>query len=378
MDFTRAEMQCLIFQTIQQVGSPSQDVERTSHAVLVDKHFGHAMLEQLEISLQRVSENWESWRASASFSLLARRTLSLSQSPEVRARALDYVVELRSVCFKWLGRLKNRAAASTDDKQRSELHSRATEIALLCTSTYDVEDVDFDIILRQDSAISVLIQSSIIIQENHDSVQSEHQALYESLLQSHRAMMYRVFESLSTFVLKDSTGLCDAITANWASFHPTAASDWCLLEQPHHHWLAINSNTLLVHFNLLTAELLVNGLPLARLSSEFMQHEIIVPRGIGLFIVLVVVSPSYLRETKEFSSSRDLSFHNSFMVASHQITCLHPRDHLLPSSKYRHYVRVNDSWDEEDEEDEEDEDVAERYKAMMKMQEPLPRIDLNH
>ncbi|PVI00621.1 hypothetical protein DM02DRAFT_628345 [Periconia macrospinosa] len=65
--------------TIQQVGSPSQDVERTSHAVLVDKHFGHAMLGQLEISLQRVSENWESWRASASFSLLARRAcLSIS------------------------------------------------------------------------------------------------------------------------------------------------------------------------------------------------------------------------------------------------------------------------------------------------------------
>ena len=277
MDFKKAETQCLIFQTTQQVGAPSQDVERTSHAVLADEHFGHALLKQLEISLQRVSENWESWRASSGFSLLARRTLSLTQSSKVRARALEYVAELRSVCFKWLRRLKARAAASTDDEQRSELYSRLTEIALLCTSTYDVENVDFEIILRQNSAVSIFFQSSIIIQENHHSVQSEHQALYESLLQCHRAMMYRAFESLTTVVLEDSTGLCDAITANWASFDPSTTDGWCLLEQPQHHWLAIQSNTRLVHFNLLTAELLVDGLPLTRLPSEFIQHELYRP-----------------------------------------------------------------------------------------------------
>jgi hypothetical protein len=88
------------------------------------------MLEQLEIALRRVSENWESWRATASFSLLARRMLSLTRSPEVCMRALNYLVELRLVCFKWLQRLKMRVASSTDDEQRNELSSRATEIAI--------------------------------------------------------------------------------------------------------------------------------------------------------------------------------------------------------------------------------------------------------
>ncbi|PVI03669.1 hypothetical protein DM02DRAFT_669703 [Periconia macrospinosa] len=37
------------------------------------------------------------------------------------------------------------------------------------------------------------------------------------------------------------------------------------------------------------------------------------------------------------------------------------------------YMRIDNDWDEEDEEA-----VAERYSAMMKMQEPLPRIDLNY
>jgi hypothetical protein len=107
-----------------------------------------------------------------------------------------------------------RAASSTDNEQRSELNSRATEIALLCASTFNVKTIDLDILLQQDSAISVLLQSSIVIQENYDSVQSEHQALYKSLLQSHRAIIYHAFEKLRKFILHDSTGLCDAVTAN--------------------------------------------------------------------------------------------------------------------------------------------------------------------
>jgi hypothetical protein len=277
MDFTKVETQCLILQIVQQVGLPSGDIERTSHALVVDESFGLAMLQQLEIALQRVSENWESWRASASFSLLARRIVSLTKSSGARTRALDYLAQLRMVCFKWLKRLKMRAASSTDDEQRSELHSRAAEIALLCASTYDVETIDLDIVLQQDSAISVLLQSSIVIQENCDSVQSEHQALYRSLLQSHRAMMYRMFGKLRTFILQDSTGLCDAVTANWAVFSSTTASGWHSLQRPQHHWLATTFGTLLVHFNLLTAELLVNGHPLARLPSKFMQHEMYRP-----------------------------------------------------------------------------------------------------
>lgn len=298
IDFTKVETQCLILQLVQQVGLPSGDIERTNHALLIDESFGLAMLEQLEIALRRVSENWESWRAPASFSLLARRILSLTKSSGARTRALDYLAELRLVCFKWLKRLKMRAASSTDDEQRSELHSRATEIALLCASTFDVEIINLKTVLQQDSAISVLLQSSIVIQENCDSVQSEHQALYGSLLQSHRAMMYRVFEKLRTFVLQDSTGLCDAVTVNWAVFNFATASGWHSLERPQHHWLAITSGRLLVHFNLLTAELLVNGNPLARLPSKFMQHEMYRPLFLNSTLEVIPTDESGL----EFSA----------------------------------------------------------------------------
>lgn len=89
--------------------------------------------------------------------------------------------------------------------------------------------------------------------------------------------MYRMFEKLRTFILQDSAGLCDAVTANWVVFSPTTLKGWHSLDQPQHHWLATTFGTLLVHFNLLTAELLVDGNPLARLRPKFMQHAMYRP-----------------------------------------------------------------------------------------------------
>ncbi|KAF1941797.1 hypothetical protein EJ02DRAFT_490907 [Clathrospora elynae] len=274
VDLTKVETQCFVLQATQQAGLSDQHIERASHHVLTEAPFGHAMLEQLKTALQCVEKNWESWRAAATFSLLARRVLSLSSCPVVRSRAFDYLVDLRRVCLTWLLRLKERAGDSTDDQQRSGLFSGATEIALLCTTTYDVEDADVDTILQQESAISTLLQSSITVQENHGSVKSEYHYLYDNMLQSWRSLMYRLFPKLHKSILRDNGGLCEAVTANWPAFEPDSTDHWASLNKNQEHWLQIQSGTLPVHFNLLTAELLVNGLPLARLPPEFMRHSL--------------------------------------------------------------------------------------------------------
>ncbi len=277
VDFTKTEAQCFMIQIIQQAGRPNNQIERTSHKVLTETHFGNAMLDQLEVSLQRLEGNWESWRASASFSLLCRRILSLTSSLEIKVRCVKYLEKLRNVCMVWINRLKQRAACSTKDDQRNEMYSRATEIALLCTGTYDVEHEDLGKVLHDNSAISTLLRCSITIQENNSSVQSEFQDLYRAMLQSWRWLMYRIFPTLRERILKNDTGLCDAVTSNWIAFQPTAGSVWVSLEKPQEQWLYTKSGTLPVHFNLLTAELLVNGLPLARLPSEYMRHPLYAP-----------------------------------------------------------------------------------------------------
>ncbi|KAH8701228.1 hypothetical protein GQ44DRAFT_733064 [Phaeosphaeriaceae sp. PMI808] len=94
-----------------QVGLPSTDIERVNHLAASEEAFGRAMLEQLDIALRRVSENWESWRATACFSLLARRISSLTRSPEVHTQSLAYLARLRSI----------EAASGVFDRWRAEV-----------------------------------------------------------------------------------------------------------------------------------------------------------------------------------------------------------------------------------------------------------------
>ncbi|KAF1841017.1 uncharacterized protein K460DRAFT_347564 [Cucurbitaria berberidis CBS 394.84] len=277
VDLTKVETLCFILQIVQQVGLPDKHIERQSHYVLTEASFGHAMLGQLEIALQRVAENWESWRALASYSLLARRLLSFSLCSEVLERSLDYLAELRRVFLRWAERLKQRAHSSADIKQRDELFSRAIEIALLCTSTYDVEEAHIEEILQQQPAISTFLRCSILVQDNHRSVRPEFPALYKTMFQSWRALMYRVLPKLRKRILLDNTELNEVVTANWAAFQPALASRWVSLNKPHEHWLHILSGTLPVHFNLLTAKLVVNGLPIARLPWQFIRHSMYFP-----------------------------------------------------------------------------------------------------
>jgi hypothetical protein len=273
IDFTKAETQTLLLQVIEQTGTGNSSSSRLSHSILVESSFGGAILKQVEINLLRVSENWESWRAVATFVALSRRVLSLTECPEVRIRSLSVLAEARAISMKWLSRLKSRAAASTDDMQRTGLYSQATEIALLCSSTFDVDEGFLDNILQQDPAISALVQCSILLQENHSSVVSESQPIYNAMLYSWRSLMHRAFVRLRHHILQGDTGLHAAVLENWADFHPAVGLYWKILSNQHEHWLQIKSGSLSVCFNLLTAQLLVDGLPLARLPPEFMQQS---------------------------------------------------------------------------------------------------------
>lgn len=193
VDFAKPEVQAMIAQVAHQARTRLDTrAERVGHCILTDATFGHAMLDQLEVALSRVSENWESWRAMASFILLSRRMLSLTTIPEIQIRSLEFLAKARNICLRWLTRLKKRVSSSTDDEQWTELCSRATEVAIVCTSTFDDEKAFVCHILRQKSAVSALVQSSIVVYENSESVRSDHGTLHHSQLQSYKSMMYRI------------------------------------------------------------------------------------------------------------------------------------------------------------------------------------------
>lgn len=286
LDFSKVETQCLILQTATQVGLPNDDVERTSHSVLKDPTFGFTLIAHLDIAAKRVEENWESWRALATFVQLACRITNLTTSLEVRARCLQFLHKTRRIAIVWLHRLKTRAASSTNDEQRTELFSRATEIALLGIATFDVDNKFIDVILQQQDAVSSFLQCSIAVQENQDLL-SGTEGLRKPALQAWRSLVYRVFPRLRDRILRDCAGLNQAVLECWAAFQPATNAAWRVLDGPHQHWLYITSGNLPVHLNLLTGELLVNGLPLSRLPSEYLSHPMYKPLFSGSALEVV-------------------------------------------------------------------------------------------
>jgi hypothetical protein len=276
IDFTKSETQTLVRQIIHQAGPPSPEgnVERTTHQVLVDESLCQTLMDKPDTSMIRVTENWESWRALETFVQITLRIVSLSPSAAVTSRGLRGLKVARQISMKWLNTLKERIHTCTEMAQRVELCSAATEIALVCTSTFDVTSALLQDLLDQPSAVSVLFQSSIFVQENMHNTSSEHEYLFRTTLQSWRLLLFRAFLPLrdGIFSAMFQEGLNQAINACWASFRPTA--HWHSFDGLSDQWVYVQCSELTVHFNLLTAELLVNGLPLSRLPQQYLAREL--------------------------------------------------------------------------------------------------------
>jgi hypothetical protein len=238
LGFAKVETQLLIIQTVLRagLGSTQHNVERASHAILAEDRFGNVLLEQLDENLQRVSANWESWRALASFVQLSTRLLTLAPSLQIQKSCRTYLDKSQKIALGWLNVIKSRARMSTDEGERAELYSKAVEIALLCIGTFDVDQCHLNEILREPSAASILLQCSIVVQENKENVTSEHDVLYCSMLQSWRYLSFRTCSMFKDEIChRGSKCLDDAISECWSAFHPT--NSWQPLGSPYEHWV---------------------------------------------------------------------------------------------------------------------------------------------
>lgn len=273
VDFAKIEAQCLILQIIHQAGPPLNDasIERVAHRILTDGTFCEATLNELEVILPSIAENWECWRGLASLVELAIRMFELNLAATVQDRCLAWLGDARKVALAWLNNLQSKSRSSTDHKQRLDLMSRALEVALLCTSTFDVDEIHLGRILSRPHEASILIQSSIVIQENQDNVESENRYLLHSMMQAWRSLHFRMLHVLRDGILHRNLkeGLNDALKLSWSGFEP---GDWTPFDDANPQWICLECGERKIHFNLLTAELLVNGIPLARLPREYTSH----------------------------------------------------------------------------------------------------------
>lgn len=278
VDFKKVETSLVILQSIYQAGPPkSGSVFRESHSILDDEYFSHSLLEALLGALQRVKENWESSQALQIFISLARRLLSLTSSDQIKVECLAYLAKVRLVTFIWVDLLRQKAYKATNDDQRIDLSARAVEVALICVDSFNLDERYLDDVLSVPEEATILIQCSIVIQEGDLTVSKTTEPITSLLYRRWKALSYRCYAILATEISKKKNRcLDDAIKKCWSAYE--AGYGWQVASGQSDHWLVTqaapegDSDPIWVHFNLLDCELLVNGVPLARLPMQYERH----------------------------------------------------------------------------------------------------------
>jgi hypothetical protein len=278
INFKATETNLLLLQTISQAGPPlAKSAARLSHSILTNAEFGRALLGRLQEGLLRVQENWESSRVIASFTQMAARLLSLATSREVLDDCLLFLATARDVTIRWMKSLRIKAQSTTVESQRLDILSKVVEIALTCIGTFDVEQGYLQDMLGVDREASIFIQASITVQEHLSQVSSRKDHILRVMFDRWQTLCYRALCCLRSEICEQRKHSLDsAIALCWQGYE--SGLPWEPVQFPYEHWVSsvttsnANSAPLLVHYNLLTAELLVNGLPLARLPSQYKDH----------------------------------------------------------------------------------------------------------
>ncbi|KAJ9413498.1 hypothetical protein QL093DRAFT_2594586 [Fusarium oxysporum] len=243
IDFNKTETAIFLLQMSLQAGPRSSTSTRCTHLRLKDREFGHQMLEHLTKGVSHIQENWESYTALSSYTLLASRLLSQVPS-ELSHAFLGLLEKCRRISYRWLTTILERVQETTSETRRSGLLKTALTIALICGDS-----------LQSDAKqASMLVECSIIIY-NNASLKSETETTLRGILFDRWSYtMHRVCAILVEQNHLASSCLDLAIKRHWPAFQPTAS--WTLAAESSYWFETTNRGHHQVHYNILTGELL--------------------------------------------------------------------------------------------------------------------------
>lgn len=286
LDFKKPETTLLLLQCAYQAGprlaetctsatnrNEGQRALRSSHDFFNSEENAQSLLKHLTEALQRVKSNWESSQALLVFVAIAARALSLSAFVKVRVACLKFLSLARQIAMSWLNSLRDKAYSAEDHDDKTAFTAKSLEVALICTSTFDIDGQYLNFVLSGKGNASILVQASIVIREGEHTLASEKEPYLAILTMRRKRLLCRAYKILA----QHPTELDDAIKKAWSAYVPS--SGWRIASETADHWVTINTlasphvASMSVHYNLLSGELLVNGLLLDQPPQAYRAHS---------------------------------------------------------------------------------------------------------
>ncbi|KAF4580928.1 hypothetical protein GQ602_007065 [Ophiocordyceps camponoti-floridani] len=120
-------------------GPAFEDPLRQSHKLLGRTDFVRATVTKLKACIARVEANWQNFRAVWTFASITARLLALGPVMTQQS-CLDVLADCRRITAKWLEDLREKTSSAEDNAVRSEYLEKSLEVALVCLSTFDVDE----------------------------------------------------------------------------------------------------------------------------------------------------------------------------------------------------------------------------------------------
>ncbi|EHK23059.1 uncharacterized protein TRIVIDRAFT_230731 [Trichoderma virens Gv29-8] len=278
IDFNKSDTVLILMQIIHQAGPPFNcSTNRASHQQLCDKIFVERLLEGLSHAVDRIEKNWESYISLRAFIAIAVKTLNCSPTQTLMELCHQFLRRCRAIVISWINLLQNKLSGIDDEEQRREFYLMISQMALICIASFDVDEKHLRVILSDAEQMDMMMQSSIIIQNLSHSVGECTDPFHINLVLQKQRVLHNSHNFIITETLDEmSQGLNSAVKSALSFYNGKGA--WKLLSDHEYHWLETKTipnngkNSSSIQINILTGELLVNGLPPSRLPSLYEEH----------------------------------------------------------------------------------------------------------
>ncbi|KJZ71039.1 hypothetical protein HIM_09566 [Hirsutella minnesotensis 3608] len=281
IDLKKFDTVLILLQTAFQAGPPHgvHGVLRAGHQQFTDTVFAKTLLGSLSLVLERIRDNWNSFYALSAIISLGARVLAFTLSLEMSQECLTFLDKCRNVATSWLRDLQVSVKSCEVDVQRAVLFERIFHVAHVCVSSFDVDRELFQSLLADPIKAAVLLEASMAIQGTMIcALRPECRFCCISMDRWRRLMVECRPFLVAEIVRSGSPALDDAIRKTWPGYQ--AGGSWTPSSPKADCWLttltqvsSANAHQLVIDFNLVSGELLINGRPLARLPAEIEKRS---------------------------------------------------------------------------------------------------------
>lgn len=273
LPLSHGDVYTLFVQTIWQAGPEKEcGISREAHADLLDPKFRLDTIKELNESIVMLGNNWREPFSLATVVTIATRVYSLTPSKE-RESIRKVLENARTVALKWIQLAKEELGSLSIDAA-AHCRSIISQLAAIFRSSFDIESDPNEIsplLTSLDNLVSFLYATILIASSG---VQETSLLLAVQLLfRRDRRLGYRVEEILKSAILQNPEILHAAIGRHWPDY--SRGTQWRALRKPADRWLASTTpdkKSPLLHFNILTGTLLIDGALSGTLPSPYLSH----------------------------------------------------------------------------------------------------------